>query len=364
MAGRIVVFGATGYTGRLVAQALVARGAQPVLAARDERRLEQLASELGGGAETAVADVSRPDLLRAMLDQDDVLVTTVGPFARLGDPAVEAAAATGATYLDSTGEPAFIRRVFERYGPQAKAAGATLVTAFGYDWVPGNLAAALALREAGGEATRVAIGYFARGGVEGSGGTRASAAGAVIEPAFAWRGGELVTERAAKRVASFEVDGRPREAVSVGSSEHFALPRLHPQLQEVDAYLGWFGGLSRPMQLFSAATSPVLRIPGVKAVVSAGIARAVKGSTGGPSEETLARMRSLVIAQAFADGRLLSEVRLEGVDGYTFTARVLAWGAARAAEHGVETTGAVGPVEAFGLDELVAGCAEAGLARV
>ena len=61
MAGRIVLFGATGYTGDLVARALASRGAQPVLAARSAERLEPLAAELGG-LETQVADVSRPEI--------------------------------------------------------------------------------------------------------------------------------------------------------------------------------------------------------------------------------------------------------------------------------------------------------------
>ncbi|HVE67657.1 MAG TPA: saccharopine dehydrogenase NADP-binding domain-containing protein, partial [Solirubrobacteraceae bacterium] len=179
---RIVLFGATGYTGKLAAQALVNRGEKPVLAARSPGKLDDLAAELGGGLETATADVSRPDTVRALVERGDVLVTTVGPFARWGGPAVEAAIASGAHYVDSTGEPEFVRAVFERYGPGAQAAGCGLVTAMGYDWVPGNLAGALALREAGDRAIRVDLGYFMTGRAgsgDMSGGTRASAAGAV-----------------------------------------------------------------------------------------------------------------------------------------------------------------------------------------
>ena len=92
--------------------------------------------------------------MRALVERGDVLVSTVGPFARWGEPAVQAAIAAGAHYLDSTGEGSFIREVFERFGPGAQAAGCGLVTAFGYDWVPGNLAGALALRDAGEAATQ------------------------------------------------------------------------------------------------------------------------------------------------------------------------------------------------------------------
>ena len=62
-------------------------------------------------------------------------------------------------------------------------------------------------------------------------------------------------------------------------------------------------------------------------------------------------------------GRQLNEVHLTGVNGYTFTGRILAWGAERVAAGALQGTGALGPVDAFGLDELVAGCAEAGLSE-
>src|ERR671935_2457585 len=120
MTDRIVLFGATGYTGDLTARALVARGARPVLAGRDKARVRALAEELGG-LEWKVADVARPDSVRALVERGDVLVSTVGPFTRWGEPAVEAAIAAGAHYLDSTGESAFIRQVFERFGPGAQA---------------------------------------------------------------------------------------------------------------------------------------------------------------------------------------------------------------------------------------------------
>ena len=226
-----------------------------------------------------------------------MLVSTVGPFARYGDPAVETAAAAGAVYIDSTGEPTFIRRVFERFGPQAKVAGASLITAFGYDWVPGNLAAALALREAGERAVRVVIGYFVLGGrLVPSGGTRASSANAMLDRTLAWHGGRLVTERMAKRVAEFDIEGRRHSAISIGSSEHFTLPRLYPGLLEVDSYLGWFGRLSRPLQAISAASELIVRVPGARRVAANAASRLVRGSTGGPAEEARTRPRSYAVA--------------------------------------------------------------------
>lgn len=371
MAGRIVLFGATGYTGELTARALLAdTGTAPVvLAGRDEGRVRALADELGG-LDWAVADVSRPTSVRALVQAGDVLISTVGPFNRWGEPAVNAAIDAGAHYLDSTGEGRFIREVFEIHGPRAQAAGCGLLTAFGYDWVPGNLAGALALRDAGAAARRVEIGYFITGGTMGpgsmSGGTRASAAGVTLDPGFAFRGGRLVAERGALRRRRFELrPGRLAEAVSAASSEHFALPRLSPQLRDVDVYLGWFGPASRAVQGLSAAMSALTRVPGARETIDGLLARAVKGSTGGPDGPARAQSRSLVLAEAFDDaGTRLSDVRLEGVNGYDFTARILAWGARTAAAGGLQGTGALGPVDGFGLDVLQAGCASAGIERV
>ena len=361
MAPRIVLFGATGYTGRLTAEAMAAAGARPVLAGRDRARLEALAGRLGG-LEVAEADTARPDSVRALVGPGDVLVSTVGPFLTRGEPAVRAAVEAGAAYLDATGEPPFLRRVFEELGPLA-AGRCGLVPAFGYDFVPGNLAGALALAESPA-ATRVTIGYFVTGGGGFSSGTLASGAGMLLEPGFAFRDGRLRRERTARRVRSFPIGGREWLAVSYGGSEHYALPRVAPGLREVEVYLGWFGRRSRAVQAFSAVGAPLARLPGAGA-----LARAVTGplarQTGqGPDEAARRGGGSLVVAAAADDaGRELATVRLHGPDPYTLTARLLAWGAGRAAGHGLASTGALGPVDAFGLAALQAGAAAAGLER-
>ena len=245
----MVLFGATGYTGRLTAEAMAAAGVRPVLAGRDRARLEALATRLGG-LPVAEADTARPDSVRDLVGPGDVLVSTVGPFLTRGEPAVRAAVDAGATYLDATGEPPFLRRVFEEHGPRATGRCA-LIPAFGYDFVPGNLAGALALAAAGDPWRRPgsAVGYFVTGGGGFSSGTMASGAGLMLEPGFAWRGGELRRERLARRVRAFPIGGRDWLGVTYGGSEHLALPRIAPGLREVEVYLGWFGRRSRGLQV-------------------------------------------------------------------------------------------------------------------
>ena len=240
------------------------------------------------------------------------------------------------------------------------------MTAFGYDWVPGNLAGALVLREAGEAAVRVDLGYF----FTGSGGSPAGGRGPrspaprSSRPSSGGRGSR--PSGAAARVRTFDVEGRARQAVSAGSSEHFALPRTYPQLEQVNV-------LPRLVRRRVAGDAGVLARRGRDhqdprgALGRAGRWRAgfVSGSTGGPDAEQRASSGSHIVAIAYDRGGVrLGEVHVAGVNGYDFTARVLAWGASQALEQGMSGSGALGPVEAFGLDELEAGCAEAGIARV
>ena len=380
MPGRIVLYGATGYMGGLTARAMVAGGLRPVLAGRDRGRLDAVAARIaqagdGTQLETAVADAAGPGLLRKLIGAGDVLVSTAGPFVKVGRPVVAAAVDAGAIYLDSSGEPPFIRQVFEEFGPRAERTGAVLLTAFGYDYVPGNLAGALALEAAGPAAARVQVGYFVRGDLHRgtSAGTRASVAAMLLESGYAFRGGRIVTERTAAHVTSFEINGKTRAAFSIGSSEHFALPRLGPgaagagdiparaPLTDVGVYLGWFGAATRLVHYGSALATPLGHLPAVRGAVDAA-ARRIQRGRAGPG--TAAGIRSDVVAVADdANGRKLAAVRLTGGDPYSFTAPVLAWAAGKAAAEGVRPAGALGPVEAFGADALESACAAAGFQR-
>jgi short subunit dehydrogenase-like uncharacterized protein len=376
MSGRIVLYGATGYIGGLTAQAMVASGSCPVLAGRDRGRLAALAARLstagdGTELETAVAGTEGPEQLRRLLDAGDVLVSTAGPFVKIGRAAVTAAVDAGAIYLDSSGEPPFIRQVFEEFGPHAEGTGAVLLTAFGYDYVPGNLAGALALQAAGPAATRVQVGYFVRGNIRKgtSAGTRASVASVLLEPGYAFRGGRVVGERTAARVMSFDIDGKRREGFSIGSSEDFALPRLRrgptaadvpaqAPLTDVDVYLGWFGGATRLVHYASALAVPLRGLPAMRRALDKQAHRIQRSRAQPGGGETF---RSDVIAVAGdARGRKLAAVHLTGADPYSFTAPILAWAAGKAAAQGVRPAGALGPVEAFGLGSLESACADAG----
>lgn len=372
---RIILLGATGYTGRLTAEAMVRAGLAPVLAGRHHDAVARLADRLAPLSPSrdtepriAIADVAEPATVRALLESpSDVLVSTVGPFLSLGNPALEAAIDAGAAYLDSTGEPPFIRRVFDA-GARAERTGARLMTAFGYDYVPGNLAGALALRrcrEAGHPAARLDIGYFIDGSFGISSGTRASAAGVLLAPSYAYSHGTLVERRSSGgRTRSFDL-GRSRRwtGLPIAGSEHLALPLADDALTDVEVWLGWAGKWTTAASYAGGALGALTAIPGVEGGMSRLLGR--PRATGvGPDAAARAGARTLVQAEATdAVGRPLASVRLEGPSPYDLTADLLAWGAAMAATREM-TPGAHGPVDAFGLDALERGCADMGLVAV
>ncbi|MET7507044.1 saccharopine dehydrogenase NADP-binding domain-containing protein [Streptomyces albidoflavus] len=367
MSPRIILLGATGYTGGLVLDALLRRGVSPTVAGRNPSALTALA-ERSGGLDHLVVDAGNPDDLRKHLSEGDVLITTVGPFERFGFPVAQAAADAGAHYLDSTGEVGFVRALHARHHQRAQESGAVMLPAFGYDYVPGALAAALALRKAGASARAVDIGYFASGplwrGI--SQGTRTTMRDGMTLPSARWDHHRLVDERTASRVRRFTVRGRGKSAFLVSGTEVLFLPQEFPSLDAVTVYNGWFPALSRPLSLYSALVGAVERLPAGARIAEALTRPVLLGPPGGPDAALRARIPSHVVAVASGaqGGRPLAEVHLTGPNPYSLTGELLAWAADHLATRPGATPGVVGPTAAFGVDTLRQGCAELGLVTV
>lgn len=158
----IVVYGATGFVGKLTAEYLARAGGQAriALAGRSTERLRAVRDTLGESAQSWVllaADASAPSTLDEMAARTQVVVTTVGPYTRYGLPLVAACAAAGTDYADLTGEAMFVRDSIDLHHKQAADTGARIVHACGFDSVPSDLsvyALYRAVRDAGaGELT-------------------------------------------------------------------------------------------------------------------------------------------------------------------------------------------------------------------
>jgi len=140
----IVLYGATGFVGKLTAEYLAHAGgeARIALAGRSTERLLAVREKLGESAQSwpvLVADASSPSTLDAMAAQTRVVITTVGPYSRYGLPLVAACSAAGTDYADLTGEPPFVRDSIDLYHKQAHDTGARIVHACGFDSIPSDL---------------------------------------------------------------------------------------------------------------------------------------------------------------------------------------------------------------------------------
>ncbi|MEU5893071.1 saccharopine dehydrogenase NADP-binding domain-containing protein [Streptomyces sp. NPDC047461] len=177
----IVLFGATGFVGALTAQYLATHapeGLRWAIAGRSEEKLRALRERLPGGAEVGVlrADVADPASLRALAGQARVVATTVGPYVTYGEELVAACAESGADYLDLTGEPEFVDRMYVRHDARARETGARLVHACGFDSVPHDLGVYFTVRQLP-EGVPLRVDGFVTADATFSGGTFASALG-------------------------------------------------------------------------------------------------------------------------------------------------------------------------------------------
>lgn len=173
----VVVYGATGFVGALVAEYLAQHapsGTRVALAGRSRAKLEEVRRGLPRAARDwpiIVADAADEDALRAMVTSTTVVATTVGPYLRYGVPLVRACAEAGTHYADLTGEILFVRKAIDECDALAKASGARIVTACGYDSVPSDLAVHLlherAVHDAAGGLLDTTLHARAKGGVSG-----------------------------------------------------------------------------------------------------------------------------------------------------------------------------------------------------
>ena len=162
----IVVYGATGFTGQLVAEYLAAQygsdaGLKWAMAGRSKDKLVAVRDAIGAPADTPliVADASDPASLKAMVAQTKAVITTVGPYQFYGNDVLAACVEAGVDYFDLCGEPLWMRQMIDKHEAAAKASGARIVFSCGFDSVPFELGALFVQEEAkrvfGAPASRV-----------------------------------------------------------------------------------------------------------------------------------------------------------------------------------------------------------------
>jgi short subunit dehydrogenase-like uncharacterized protein len=141
----IIVYGATGFTGQLVAEYLASDyrgdGLKWAMAGRSLDKLAAVRDAIGAPADTQliVADSSDPASIRAMVDQTRLMLTTVGPYQLYGTDVLDACVASGTDYVDLCGEPLWMYRMIEKHQAAAEKSGARILFSCGFDSVPFEL---------------------------------------------------------------------------------------------------------------------------------------------------------------------------------------------------------------------------------
>ena len=151
----IIVYGATGYTGRLVAEYLDQHYGNRedcpswAMAGRSLDKLEAVRDEIGAPDTTplVVADANDPASLETMCNRTRVVLTTVGPYQLYGDALVEACVKTGTDYADLCGEPGWMREMIDQHHEAAKASGARICFSSGFDSIPFDLGVMMTQKE-------------------------------------------------------------------------------------------------------------------------------------------------------------------------------------------------------------------------
>lgn len=174
----IVLFGATGYTGRLTAEYLAREGGKDLrwaLAGRNRGKLETVREGLATiepGCATLpllAADVGDAAGLRALAESARVVITTVGPYILHGEPLVAACAAAGTDYVDLTGEPEFVDRMWLRHHQTARDNGARIVHSCGFDSIPHDLGAYFTVQQLPDDVPLTVRGYVSASGTFSTG---------------------------------------------------------------------------------------------------------------------------------------------------------------------------------------------------
>ena len=339
----LVLFGATGFTGRLTARYLAAHApvdGRLALAGRSRDKLAAVRAELAdfrpswAGLPLLDADVADPISLQRLAASARVVVTTVGPYLRYGEGLVAACAEAGTDYVDLTGEPEFIDRMYLRHDATARHTGARLVHACGFDSVPPDLGVHYTVGQLP-ENVPLRVDGYVTANARFSGGTLASALDAFAR-------GPQMREAARERRRAEPGPSDRRISTPTGSvrrvpllrSWAVPLPTVDPQVvARSAAALDRYGPDFRyrhaaavrhlPVALGGAAGMAGLvglaQLPAARRALTSRL-----GSGEGPSEERRARSSFSVRFLAEGGGRRVATEISGGDPGYDETAKMLA----------------------------------------
>jgi len=325
----ILVYGAYGYTGELVAEEMVDRGVDVVVAGRDEVRTEHLGERLGRPSRSFGVDTAA-----AHVDDVDVLLNCAGPFAETYEPLVETCLETGTHYLDITGELSVFEAIAER-DREAEKAGVCLLPGVGFDVVPTDCLAGH-LHDRLPEATDLRLGFDPSGSI--SGGTLASAIEHADQGGKVRRNGDIVDVAPAHRTRRIDFGRGERTAATIPWGD-VSTAYYTTGIENVEAYTAMPTAAANALN-YSRLLSPVLGFPPVKETLQT-LARTTMS---GPSERQRREGACDVWGEA-TDGETTVTSRLRTPETYALTVDAATTAARRVAEE--EPVGFETPAAAF-----------------
>jgi short subunit dehydrogenase-like uncharacterized protein len=341
MSGTLLIYGASGFVGRLVARQAVRVGLEPVLAGRQAASIAGLAGELN--LPVREARVDDPAALDAALDGVGVVLNCAGPFWRTCVPVAGAAIRAGAHYIDVAGEVPEFRSV-AALGDAASAAGSMLMPGAGLAVVPTDcLSLHLAQRLPG--ATRLQIAFHAVGGV--SRGTARTVYRSLHATGVVRRGGQLVPARPGERRLRVDLGEGPTTVVTDAWNADLFSAGLSTGIPDIETYT-LVPAPVRALMRSTPVTGPILGSRAAKGLLE----RVIRRLPEGPSEEQLAKGSTHVWGRAFGPSGATAEALVHGPEAYVLTARSAVLVAQRAlggdAPPGFQT-----PAKAYGPDLML-----------
>jgi short subunit dehydrogenase-like uncharacterized protein len=335
---RIMIYGATGYTGKLVAAEAVRQGLDVLLAGRDPEKLKAVAEPLG--CESRAVALTDTPRLRAALEDVAAVLHIAGPFSQTARPMVDACLETRTHYLDITGEIDVFEAIARR-DAEAEAAGVLLLPGVGFDVVPTDcLAVHTASRVEEPTKLRLAIAGM-DGGV--SRGTAKSAIESLGDGLRVRQDGILRTRPPGSLEHVFDFGAGPTRGLAMPWGD-VATAFYSTKIPNIEVYFILSGSLPMLMKA-SRLITPILRLPAVQRFLKT----RVDAMPEGPDEATRTGTRALLLAEVEGPGGQIARSMLETPSGYALTPPA-AVEAARRAAMGEVPTGFHTPATAFGAD--------------
>ncbi len=335
----VLIYGANGYTGALIARMAAEQGLRPVLAGRNAAALARLAAELGCSFRLAPLDDTTA--LDAALRDVAVVLHCAGPFTETARPMAEACLRARAHYLDITGEVAVFEALAGR-DVQARAAGIMMMPGVGFDVVPSDCLARYLAEQLPG-AQHLTLAFQASGGV--SWGTASTAIESLPQPSMVRQHGRLVSI-AAPRTRTFDFGDGPVAATTIAWGD-LATAFRSTGIPNIEVYAA-LGPAAQRLLALTARLRPLLASRGARWLLR----RAVRLAPRGPSDAARARGHGLLWGEVTDAAGARRAARLRTPEAYTLTAHT-ALAIARRALDGDAPPGFQTPACAYGANFIL-----------